>query len=115
MTNAQIIFNNSLTLMENGILSGSGTFATMECVKADGTKEIKTVELPEQIHTFAAWKASGYIVKKGEKAIASFSIWKYKAHKHADDESDEQKAIETGDMFLTKAFFFKASQVEKLA
>lgn len=115
MTNSEIIFRNSLQLMNDGILTGSGVFGTATVTDDDGNERTETIELPEVIHTFAGWKACGYIVRKGEKAKASFNIWKYKAHKHSDDEPDDMKDIETGDMFLTKAFFFTASQVEKIS
>lgn len=73
MTNAAIIMNESLNLMERGILKGSGNF--VEVVNADGTKE--TVEMPEEIHTFNGWKERGFSVKKGEKSNIKFPIWKH--------------------------------------
>lgn len=60
MTNAQIILLQSVKLMEQGILQGTGEFVTVE--DQDGNK--KQLEIPEQIHTFAAWKELGYQVKK---------------------------------------------------
>lgn len=67
MTNEMIIFKESQKLMNDGILQGSGVFATVEF--EDGARQ---VEMPEEIHTFQAWKSLGYSVKKGEKAIAKF-------------------------------------------
>ena len=107
MTNAQIILNESIKLMKDGVLAGSGIKATLTA--ADGTQEV--IELPESIHTFAAWKAAGYSVKKGEQAIAKFAIWKYASDKQADDEN----ADESGHCFLKVSFFFKRAQVEKIA
>ena len=75
MTNAMIIFQESIRLMDEGVLNGSGEFAEIEA--PDGTK--KTVELPEQIHTFNGWKERGYCVKKGEKSKIKFPIWKHTA------------------------------------
>lgn len=73
MTNAQIIFNASVKLMEDGILSGTGHF--MKVTNEDGTE--KSIEIPEEIHTFAGWKTLGYSVQKGQKAIAQIDIWKH--------------------------------------
>ena len=114
MTNAQIVLMESIRLMENGIISGSGVFGAY----TDGEGNEVRVELPEQIHTFAAWKALGFIVRKGEHAIAAFPVWTYREQRrnggepepNQDGESDARR----GKMFLKKAFFFKASQVEKL-
>ena len=72
MTNAQIIFNESIELMNQGIIKGTGRTFTVEM--EDGTK--KTIEEPEELHTFAAWKERGRQVKKGEHAKAKFYIWK---------------------------------------
>lgn len=48
MTNANIILNESIKLMENGILAGNGEFITIE---TDAGK--KQIEIPEEIHTFS--------------------------------------------------------------
>lgn len=106
MTNAQIIFNNSLSLMEQGILKGSGIMATVE----DENGEKKQIELPETIHTYAAWKSIGYQVKKGQKAKAAFTIWKYTESKKQNDEEEA-----AGRMFMKLSHFFTADQVEKIA
>lgn len=105
MTNAQIIMNESFKLMEEGIIKGSGIFGQIET--ADGIKEI---EFPEAIHTFAAWKECGRVVRKGEKAKAAFTIWKHATRKIKDDEGNEE---ERGRMFMKKAFFFTLDQTEE--
>ena len=92
MTNGEIIFNNSLALMEQGVLKGSGIMATLE--DKDGNK--KQIELPETIHTFAAWKSLGYIVRKGEKAKAAFTIWKYTESKKQNDEEEAEGMTMSG-------------------
>ena len=107
MTNAGIIMAESIRLMQAGILTGSGRFVTI-----DGPTGPETVELPEEIHTFAAWKERGYIVKRGEHAIAAFPVWKYTGRRDADEETDEEPT--RGRCFLKKAFFFRAAQVEKI-
>ena len=120
MTNAMIILNESVKLMEEGVLGGTGVF--MEVEDADGNK--KELEMPEEIHTFAVWKSMGYSVKKGEHAIAKFPIWKYTA-KMLDtntgnaetDKMNEEINNQGGktNMFMKVAAFFKYSQVEKIA
>lgn len=106
MTNQQIILTNSIVLMKQGILQGTGQFIKME--DAEGNE--KQFEIPEPIHTFARWKAMGYKVKKGEHAIAKFPIWKQvKAKKKAEDEEEKKDR-----MIMKMSHFFKASQVEKV-
>ena len=100
MTNAQIILNNSIVLMKEGILKGSGIMTKDE----NGN----VFELPETIHTFATWKALGYIVKKGQKCKARFQIWKYAGIKN--EETEE----ETGRLFLKESYFFTREQVEAI-
>lgn len=99
-----IILNESVALMEQGILEGTGKFITVE---ENGEK--KQLEIPEEIHTYATWKQLGYQVQKGQKAIAQFVIWKHTSG--TDKETGEEKEK----MFMKKASFFKASQVEALA
>ena len=107
MTNAAIIFSNSIQLMKDGVLEGTGEFLTVKY--DDGHTE--EVEVPEPIHTYQAWKTMGYQVRKGEKAIAKFTIWKHTT-KEIEDDSGE-KATENH-MFMKLSAFFKMSQVEKI-
>lgn len=107
MTNAQIIFNEQVRLMEEGIIGTTGR--TLKMQAPDGT--ISTINEPEPIHTFAAWKELGYGVNKGEHAIAKFTIWKYSSKAKKGDEEGE----EDGHCFMKLSHFFKASQVSKLA
>lgn len=106
MTNAMIIMNESIRLMEEGILKGSGEFMTVE--NEDGTK--KTLEMPEPIHTFNGWKQLGYSVKKGEKSKIKFSIWKHTTKKVEKDGKEE----ELSKMFQKVAAFFTFDQVEPI-
>ena len=117
MTNAAIIFNESVRLMNEGIIKGTGEFVTME--DEDGNKF--EVEMPEPIHTFAAWKTMGYSVKKGEHAVAKFAIWKHTSKMLDTDtgnaEADKMNAQinEQGgqtNMFMKVSAFFTQSQVE---
>lgn len=118
MTNAQIIMNESIRLMEEGILKGSGHFAEIET--DEGTK---TIELPEEIHTFQGRKTLGYSVKKGEKSSIKFPIWKHTTKMlKTDTESPELNAMnakinaEGGEtnMFMKLSSWFTAAQVEPI-
>ncbi len=107
MTNSQIIFNESVALMEKGIIGNTGNVLLVE--KEDGSKV--PISEPEPIHTFSGWKALGFQVNKGQKAIAKFSIWKCKPPSVSKDK-DTGEEVEHGEqMFMTKAFFFKRDQV----
>ena len=116
MTNAAIILNESLRLMEEGKLNGSGQFAEIE---TDNGPE--TIELPEAIHTFNGWKALGYSVKKGEKSSIKFPIWKHttkmlntETGNEATDKMNANINAQGGEkrMFMKTAAFFTFAQVE---
>ena len=108
MTNAQIIFNAQLELMENKIIKGTGRMMEAMILDAEGNEQKTMVEEPEAIHTFQTWKALGYQVKKGEKSKVSLMIWKYVENKKKDDEEKESK------MFMKKSHFFTIDQTEKI-
>lgn len=113
MTNAEIIFSNSIQLMKEGVLEGTGEMLTVKY--DDGHSEV--IEVPEPIHTYQAWKTQGYQVRRGEKAIAKFTIWKYTEKKAIED--NPEIAVKEGDtingkMIMKIAAFFKMSQVEKI-
>lgn len=114
MKNSQIIFNEQLKLMNDGIIGTTGKQITVTNEKG----EKFTVNEPEPIHTFATWKALGFSVKKGQHAIAQIYIWKHVSKPgtlESKDENGDPVSIEYDDskMFMKKAFFFKLSQVEK--
>ena len=111
MTNAMIIFNESVKLMEAGKIRGTGRFVEVE--DQNGNKQ--QLELPEAIHTYNAWKELGFQVQKGQKAVGQFTIWKYAAGKHTDAEAEEATEEAPGRMFLKKASFFSAAQVQAIA
>lgn len=105
MTNEMIILNESVKLMEEGIIGTTGRTFKMNVIQ-NGEEVEKEVQEPEPIHTYAGWKERGYQVQKGEKAIAQFTIWKHVTKKaKAEDEQDETK------MFMKRASWFKFSQV----
>lgn len=67
------------------------------------------------IHTFAEWKNHGYIVKKGEHAALTVSIWKPKTRKQKKDEKNvEADKEENSGFFLTTAYLFTKQQVEEI-
>lgn len=103
MTNAQIIFNESQKLAKAGVIKYTGK--EFKATDDDGNEVI--IKETEPIHTYNAWKALGFQVQKGQKAVAQFPVWKYRAGKH-DDETDTD---EPSKMFLKKSSFFTAAQV----
>lgn len=116
MTNATIILNESIRLMEDGKLNGSGQFAEIETENGK-----QTIELPEAIHTFNGWKARGYSVKKGEKSSIKFPIWKHTTKmlntntgNAAIDTMNANINAQGGEqrMFMKTAAFFTFAQVE---
>lgn len=102
MTNEMIILHESVKLMEQGKLKGTGVFITVEV-----NGEEKQLEVPEEIHTFNGWKDKGYRVKKGEHSTIKFPIWKYTERKKDDDEEKTDAS-----MFMKLSAFFTAEQVE---
>lgn len=116
MTNAMIILNESVRLMEQGIIGTTGRTITVE--DAQGNK--KDLQEPEPLHTYAKWKELGYQVKKGEKAKAKFTIWKYKAGKVEmevtyDNGKKGVEEVDNSKMFMKISSFFTQNQVERIA
>ena len=107
MTNAEIIMSNRIFLMEQGLLKA--TDQKMMHVDENGVR--KECFVPEEIHTFNAWKKMGFIVQKGEHAIAKFPIWKYSEKTRKDDDGEEKKDAK---MYMKVAFFFTAEQVKPI-
>lgn len=89
MTNTAIIISNMEILIHDGVITADNV-----------------------IHTYAHWQSLGYQVKKGEKAIAKFPIWKYTAGKKK--EMSEEEAQANGYCFMKTAAWFSDKQVEKM-
>lgn len=104
MTNKEIIFKEEQKLAEQGKIKYTGRSVILQGMDGEPIEFKET----EQIHTFAAWKEIGYVVKKGQKAIAKFPIWKYVSRKSEKAEETDSK------MFLKVAAFFSSSQVEEI-
>lgn len=99
MTNEQIIANSAVA---------AGIF-TQEEAEAYFTQGMR---LP--IHTFSEWKNNGYMVKKGEHAALTVSIWKPKTRKKKDEKNVEADKEENSGFFLTTAYLFTKQQVEAI-
>lgn len=115
MTNEKIIENAAFELLREGKIKGSGNVVSVTF--ADGTEA--QVEYPEAIHTFAYWKACGFCVKKGEKAVVKLSIWKHVSKKRevpedADETTKALLSVPDSKMFMKTAAFFAAHQVEPI-
>lgn len=112
MTNEEIISKRQQALLATGRINSTGRI--IKAIDQDGN-EIQIPE-PEEIHTFAAWKEAGYIVKRGQHAVDAFMIWKYPTRKKTDPtDGKETEAITADRPFMTKAFFFARHQVERIA
>ena len=107
ITNAMIIFNAQQQLLEAGKIKPTGRMLKVET--AEGTQLIPEAE---EIHTFQHWKELGFQVRRGEHAIADFSIWKYTTRAKG---KTEEEAQEKGFCFMKRAFWFSASQVDPIA
>lgn len=107
MTNSKIIADRAEALADAGIIRRTGAPVTV--IYADGTEA--KIQLPEAIHTYQKWRDLGFQVRRGEKAVDSFPVWKYRAGKEAAEDADGEK--EKGRLFMRKAAFFAASQVDK--
>ena len=112
MTNAEIILGEQIKLADEGIIKiiGWDIFVT-----DDGEE----VEIPkfQPIHTYQAWRKLGYQVKKGEKAVAKFSVWKYltKKKKAEDETNEEETNTGKGRCYMKVSAFFTDEQVEKIS
>ena len=108
MTNVMIIMAEQVKLADEGILKYTGRI--LKGVTPAGEE----VEYPEiqQIHTYNGWKARGYQVKKGQKAITKFPIWKYTKGKKKD--MDEEEAQAKGYCFMKNSAWFTEEQVEPI-
>ena len=109
MTNAMIIENAKQELAEAGTLKYTGRVLTGK----DPAGNVVTWKEVEAIHTFAAWKAAGYSVKKGEHAKAKITIWKHGKARIVTD-ADGNEIEKPARMFMKLAHFFTADQVEPI-
>lgn len=108
MTNQMIILLQQIELQKAGVLKYTGRI--LHGINVAGEE----VEIPEiqPIHTFQRWKTLGYRVKKGEKAVAKFPIWKYIYY--GNKEMSEEEAQNTGHCYMKMSAFFTDEQVEPI-
>lgn len=119
MNNQQIIMNESIELMNQGIIKGTGQFMKALVLDEEGSEKEIVCEIPEPIHTYASWKQQGRQVKKGEKAKAQFPVWKYKKNVYQEEATNDagEKVmidIDNSKMFLKLSFFFTIDQTEAI-
>ena len=107
-SNEMIIFFERCRLLEDGKIKSTG-----QVVEVEVNGEKKQFEVPEEIHTYQTWRSLGYQVRKGEKAIAQFPIWKYSAKKRQDEETGEEIEM-NGKCFMKMSSFFSIAQVDKM-
>lgn len=107
MTNADIIFKESQQLAKDGVIEYTGKVLQFK----DDAGNVIEVQETEPIHTYNAWKSIGFQVQKGQKAVAQFTIWKH-CNGKVDEETGEEKP---GKMFMKKASFFTARQVQAIS
>lgn len=103
MTNEAIIFGARLKLMKDGKIGSTGRTIVVEDDEGNKTQ----MPEPEEIHTYAAWQRLGFQVKRGQKAIDKFQIWKHTVKKA---EKEDEEDVEN--MFMVTSSFFSQSQVE---
>ena len=91
--------SNSNIILSAALESGAASL--------DDFKKYAFEGIMPRIHTFEAWRESGYIVQKGQRAAFSALIWKRIEKKRADGDP-EQKFI------LKNSYFFTADQVKAI-
>ena len=104
MTNEMIIANAAQQLAEAGAIKYTGRVFKAR----DAAGQVIELKETEAIHTYNAWKALGFQVQRGQKAVAKLTIWKHAT------KTDEETGEEESRMFMKTAAFFSASQVEAL-
>lgn len=111
MTNTEIITRSA-------VLAGLYTKEEAEAILKTGAC------LP--LHTYSAWKAAGYQVKRGEKTVLTVCLWKYRPGKktgevaevpgllNADGSPAMVEKQEADRQIRTTAHLFSDKQVEKI-
>lgn len=111
MTNTEIITRSA-------VMAGLYTKEEAEAILKTGAC------LP--LHTYSAWKAAGYQVKRGEKAVLTVCLWKFRPGKktgelaevpgmlNADGTPAMVEKQESDRQIRTTAYLFSDKQVEKI-
>ncbi len=108
MKNEEIILTERLALMDAGIIKNTGK----KIIVKDELGSAKEVMEPEEIHTYLGWRERDRQVRKGEKSVDSFRIWKYTVKKPKEGTEEDQSEEER--MFMTKAYFFTIGQTDEI-
>lgn len=109
MTNEMIILWESVKLMNEGIIKGTGKFT-----EAEINGKIEKFEIPEEIHTYDRWKKMGYQVQKGEKSFIKFRVWYFTGKNGKSEEVEEstEKNKHYGKCYMRMTSFFTINQVK---
>ena len=108
MTNEMIILTESVKLMEDGIIKGTGEFVEVEI-----NGEIKKFEIPEEIHTYERWRKMGYQVQRGETSFIKFKVWFFTGGNGRNQELEEtESAQQHGKCYMRMTSFFTKDQVK---
>ena len=111
MTNTEIITRSA-------VLAGLYTKEEAEAI----LKSCRVLPL----HTYSAWKQAGFQVKRGEKAVLTVCLWKFRAGRktgevaevpgmlNADGSPATVEKQEADKQFRTTAYLFSDKQVEKI-
>ena len=110
MTNAMIVLLEQVKLADEGVLKYTGRIIAGVNVVTGEPAQIPEIQA---IHTYGGWKQRGFQVRKGEKAVAQFPIWKYTTGKKKDEETEEE-AQANGHCFMKMASWFSSDQVEEI-
>ena len=115
MTNKMIILLEQQKLFDQGLIKKTGRTITVMNLF---TQELEEVDELEPIHTYQTWKSLGFQVKKGQKAVAKFPIWKFTNGKMEEEDVRADVDVEhnenRGYCFMKLSAFFSASQVERI-
>lgn len=101
MCNEEIIYRAKQALAEQGIIGHGPQYG---------------IDQLEPIHTFQVWKDMGFSVKRGQHAVAKFSIWKYTGERRRTDSEGNEVVVADpdGHCFLKESHFFALRQVERI-
>ena len=108
--NSQIIFEKEIELAQQGKIP------TMERkISVNFNGETLNINEPTHIYTAAQWRNRGYMIRKGEHAVAALYIW-HNVNIRPDDnaEVDENGVVRASRMEKKKSWFFSIDQVEPL-
>src|SRR2546425_13106777 len=92
-----------------------GSLKTADAVRDEiaqryGEEEAKNYDPTKNCFTFKTWKAKGYFVKKGEKAIRSMTLIEAEDKEGKEDKEGEQTEKRT---YPKTVYLFYIKQVEK--